>query len=82
MTALTYQLARHRLPPWPAVPPVPEHGPWLGNLIGLGQVWLLPPDFLPGAQQIAGLTVRRTPGLVMPYLAHPVLPYREDPIRV
>ncbi len=60
----------------------PDSGHWLDTLIGLGQVWILPPRFLPGAHRIAGLEVRRAPGLAMPYLAHPVTRLtREDPRR-
>lgn len=60
-------------------------GPWLGHLIGMGQVWIFPADFLPGVERVAGLDVRRAAGIHMPYLAHPVHRLhpiiREDPVR-
>lgn len=62
------------------VPTVPDEcGSWLDTSIGCAQVWIFPPGFLPGVRQIAGLDVRRAPGLALPYLAHPV--FRTDPTR-
>lgn len=51
---------------------LPAGGRWGRTRISFRRVWLLPPDFLPGARRLAGLPVVRVPGLENPYLGRAV----------